>query len=53
MVPANPGQWNLMASTNLVDWTVIATVPPASEPVMVVDEGATNIPARFYRLELD
>ncbi len=39
------------ASTNLVDWVPILTNPPQLGTLELVDPKATNLPARFYRVE--
>ena len=39
----------LQASTNLVDWTVIATNVAPAGVFEITDASATNYPYRFYR----
>ncbi|MDB6110921.1 MAG: hypothetical protein JWR69_2671 [Pedosphaera sp.] len=39
----------LQASTNLVDWVSLNTNTPNATPFSLVDPGASNFPARFYR----
>ncbi|MBE0545007.1 MAG: DUF4091 domain-containing protein [Verrucomicrobia bacterium] len=53
VIPASPASWSLLVSTNFTDWSVLATVPPASEPNVVMDSSASNAPFRFYRLRRD
>jgi hypothetical protein len=40
----------LQASTNLLDWTPIATNVAGSAAFEMMDVDATNIPYRFYRV---
>jgi hypothetical protein len=40
----------LLASTDLVHWVPVATNVPALSPFIWFDSGATNYPARFYRV---
>ena len=40
----------LQASTNLLNWVPVSTNTPASSPFFWVDPGASNYPARFYRV---
>jgi hypothetical protein len=40
----------LQTSTDLVHWVPLATNVPPSSPFFWVDPGATNYPARFYRV---
>lgn len=42
----------LQASTNLVNWTSIATNTPVSTPFYLSDPNASNFPTRFYRAVL-
>jgi hypothetical protein len=53
VIPASSSSWSLLVSTNFTDWSVLATVPPASEPTVVMDGSASNVPFRFYRLRRD
>ena len=47
----NIGQsYNLLASTDLVNWTQITNFVCTNAPMMVFDTGSTNYPHRFYRL---
>jgi len=39
----------LEASTNLVNWTALATNLLGESPCCFSDAGSTNFPARFYR----
>jgi hypothetical protein len=39
----------VQASSNLIDWVTIMTVPAASQPSSLLDTSATNLPYRFYR----
>jgi mono/diheme cytochrome c family protein len=39
-----------LASTNLSSWIPLSTSVPASSPFYWVDPGASNFPARFYRV---
>jgi hypothetical protein len=41
----------ISASTNLIDWQPVFTNPPASGTLRFLDPGASNYPARFYRVE--
>ncbi|MDB6111575.1 MAG: hypothetical protein JWR69_3325 [Pedosphaera sp.] len=47
VTPGTPYQ--ILASTNLVDWVTITNVNAAASPVMIVDPQAGNFPRRFYR----
>jgi uncharacterized delta-60 repeat protein len=48
-----PGQTVVIyASTNLVDWLPVHTNLAGPEPMNFLDLGATNMPARFYRLRV-
>ena len=48
-----PGQTVVIyASTNLVGWLPVHTNLVSPEPMNFLDLGATNFPARFYRLRL-
>jgi hypothetical protein len=40
----------LQASTNLMNWIPLSTNTPSSSPFFWVDPGASNFPARFYRV---
>jgi hypothetical protein len=40
----------LQASTNLVNWVSLSTNVPIATPFTMSDPGATNYPARFYRV---
>ena len=40
------------ASTNLVNWTALATNLLGASPCCFIDPGSTNSPARFYRARL-
>ena len=42
----------LEASTNLVNWTALATILLGESPGCFGDSGAMNFPARFYRARL-
>ena len=42
----------LAASTNLVNWSAIATASNATPPVTLRDTAFTNFPRRFYRIQL-
>jgi hypothetical protein len=46
-----PGQnYQIQASTDLKNWTLLNTVPANSMGLIeIIDSGATNMPARFYR----
>jgi hypothetical protein len=44
-----PGVYELQASTNLVNWSAVATASTATNSVQLKDAGATNHPQRFYR----
>ena len=37
-------------STNLADWTAVATLSMTSTPVYFGDRGFANVPQQFYRL---
>ena len=39
----------LDVSTDLVNWSTLATFPPTNGPIQFPDLGATNYPQRFYR----
>jgi hypothetical protein len=39
----------VQASSNLIDWVTIMTVPAVSQPSSLLDTSATNLPYRFYR----
>jgi len=39
----------VQASSNLIDWVTIMTVPAASQPLSVLDMSSTNLSYRFYR----
>ncbi|MDB6035005.1 MAG: hypothetical protein JWM16_5343, partial [Verrucomicrobiales bacterium] len=41
------------ASTDLVNWTPIATVVPANGAAVVTDDDSGNLPKRFYRVRLN
>lgn len=41
----------IYASTNLVDWIPIRTNPPQIGSLILNDQEATNIPARYYRAQ--
>jgi len=41
----------LQASTNLTDWTVIATNPATTNRMLFVDPNAANYPSRYYRFQ--
>jgi alpha-tubulin suppressor-like RCC1 family protein len=45
------GRVILYGSTNLVDWQPLQTNAPASGFLDLLDAGATNRPARFYKVE--
>jgi hypothetical protein len=45
-------QATLLGSTNLTDWQVLQTVPLINGNAVVTDNAATNLPARFYRLQV-
>lgn len=45
------GRVILYGSTNLVDWQPLRTNAPASGFLDLLDAGATNRPARFYKVE--
>lgn len=40
----------LLASTNFVDWTPLATNPATTNVLNFIDPGTTNFPKRFYRV---
>ena len=40
------------ASTNLVDWTALATNTFGTAPLYFSDPGSTNFPSRFYRVRM-
>lgn len=42
----------IRASSNLVNWTTLATNTPSSLPFNWTDATSTNFPRRFYRIEL-
>jgi len=45
-----PGtNYTVEASTNLINWTFIATLTPSNNPVPFIDPDATNFVERFYR----
>lgn len=44
--------YTVQASTNLTVWTTLLTTNPATLPFDWTDTGATNAPARFYRILL-
>ena len=44
------GVYELQASTNLLSWSVAATVAIPTNTLKAVAPGATNLPRRFYRL---
>jgi hypothetical protein len=44
-----PGVYELQASSNLLNWSVVTTVNSATNQVNVSDPTATNLPQRFYR----
>jgi hypothetical protein len=43
------GVYELQGSTNLLAWTLVATVNVVTNQVSVTDADATNLPLRFYR----
>jgi hypothetical protein len=43
------GQWELQASTDLVNWTALGTVTITNTPMPLIDSAATNFARRFYR----
>jgi hypothetical protein len=45
-------QATLLGSTNLTIWQVLQSVPLVNGSAVVTDDTATNIPARFYRLQV-
>jgi hypothetical protein len=46
-----PGSnYALLASTNLINWTPIATNPVTTNPIYFVDPNSSNFPSRFYRV---
>lgn len=51
MISGNPGQrYAIQASTNLLDWQLIAILPTSTNPaVPFSDSSATNLSRRFYR----
>jgi hypothetical protein len=40
----------LQASTNFVNWISLSTNVPAASPFFLIDPGAQNLPARYYRV---
>jgi hypothetical protein len=47
----NIGQsYNLLASTDLVNWSQVITFVCTNAPTLVNDTGSTNYPHRFYKL---
>ena len=44
--------YNLLASTNLVDWELLATLTSPPTPVSFVDTNFNAYPGRFYRIQL-
>ncbi len=50
---AIPGQTVVIeGATNLLDWQPLGTNQVGTGPLSFMDPGATNLPARFYRLRL-
>jgi hypothetical protein len=45
-------QATVLYSTNLTSWQALATVPLTNGSATVTDPGATNSPARYYRLSV-
>jgi hypothetical protein len=43
------GQWQVQASTDLLNWTSLGTLTITNTPLPFVDTGATNFQQRFYR----
>jgi hypothetical protein len=43
------GQWELQASTDLLNWTSLGTITITNIPMPFVDTGARNFQQRFYR----
>ncbi len=41
--------WQIQASTDLLNWSTLSTVTITNVPMQFLDEGATNLPHRFYR----
>lgn len=41
--------YNILSSTNLLDWSPVGVVTNTLGTVQFTDPGATNSPARFYR----
>jgi len=49
-IPASPVALTVQASSNLLDWVTLLSLPASMNPTNVVDTGVTNAPSRFYRL---
>jgi len=43
------GSWQIQASTNLLDWTLLASFQGTNGLLQFIDFGATNYTRRFYR----
>ncbi|HEV2394712.1 MAG TPA: PQQ-dependent sugar dehydrogenase [Verrucomicrobiae bacterium] len=45
-------QYEIDASTDLLNWSFLASVPATNSPFQFLDSGAGNYPIRFYRVKL-
>lgn len=48
-ISGSPGAYELQASTNLANWSVVTTVNTTTNTLLLKDAGATNNARRFYR----
>ena len=44
--------YSVLASTNLVNWTLLQTTNPLALPYLFMDLNWTNYPRRFYRVQI-
>jgi hypothetical protein len=44
--------YTIWASTNLADWTLLATTNPATQPFQITDTRIADLPCRFYRVAM-
>ena len=50
LLQAQPGRTiSIQASTNLIDWSALATATAEEKPFSFVDTNAPTLPQRFYR----
>jgi hypothetical protein len=52
LVGATNTTYQVLGSTNLVNWVPILTTNPPALPFVWTDSAATNFPARFYRVNM-